>query len=464
MVIIGAGTAGLGALREVKQSTQTFAVINDGPWGTMCARVGCMPSKALIEAANAYQRRHVLAAFGVRGSAQLTIDRAAVLARVRALRDDFVAEARALTDDLGERAISGRATLLDDHRIRVNGRALNADRIILATGSRPSVPERWSAFADRLLTTDSLFEQETLPDRIAVLGLGGVGAEVAQALARLGCTVTAFDAKQTIAGLSDAVVSGALIESMRKEFAIHLGHDVELAREGEGLRVTGGEHSVVVDRVVVALGRKPNLEGLGLETLGVPLDKAGRPEVDPTTMQIGGLGVFLVGDAIGDRPIQHEAADEGHIAGRNARSASMQHYRRRVPLSIVFTDPTVAIVGARQDAIHVGNVGNVGNVAVGEASFADQGRARLGQRADGRLRIYADKGSGTLLGAELCAPDGEHLAHLLALAIERTSTVADLLRAPFYHPTIEEGLRSALRDVAKQLPNGETYELALDSR
>ena len=180
VIIVGAGSAGLGALREVRKTTQSFAIINDGPWGTMCARVGCIPSKALIEAANAYQRRHAFAAFGVRGGDQLTVDRAAVLAHVRELRDGFLTETRALTDDLGERAISGRATLLDATSVRVNGNDLTADRIILATGSRPNVPNNWKPFADRILTTNSLFEQETLPDRIAVLGLGGVGAEIAQ--------------------------------------------------------------------------------------------------------------------------------------------------------------------------------------------------------------------------------------------------------------------------------------------
>jgi dihydrolipoamide dehydrogenase len=148
-----------------------------------------------------------------------------------------------------------------------------------------------------------------------------------------------------------------------------------------------------------------------------------------------------------DRATQHEAADEGHIAGLAHR------YHRRTPLGIVFTDPTVALVGKHHDQL------DLASVAIGETRFADQGRARLGLRSGGCLRIYADTRSGTLLGAELCAPDGEHLAHLLALAIERACTVADLLRAPFYHPTIEEGVRSALHELAKQLPGGDGFEL-----
>jgi dihydrolipoamide dehydrogenase len=270
-----------------------------------------------------------------------------------------------------------------------------------------------------------MVDQSTLPDRLAVLGLGGVGTELAQALARLGCTVTAFDGKPMLAGLSDPEVSAALLRALRTELVVHLGHEVELASDGDGdaLRVTGGGVSVVVDRVVVALGRTPNLAGLGLETLGVPLDQSGRPEVDPSTLRIGETDVFLVGDAAGDRPIQHEAADEGHIAGLNARTGALRRYRRRTPLSIVFTDPTVALVGTHHDKL------DLEQVVIGEASFADQGRARLGIRGDGCLRVYAAKESGVLVGAELCTPDGEHLAHILALAIERACTVADLLRA-----------------------------------
>ncbi len=453
-MIIGAGTAGLGAFREVRKHTQSYLLVNDGPWGTMCARVGCMPSKALIEAANAYERRRAFADLGIRGGEQVTVDRAAVLARVRELRDHFVEETCGLTAELGERALSGRAELLDGHRIRVGDDEITADRIILATGSHPTVPARWTPFADRLLTTDSLFEQATLPDRIAVVGLGALGAEVAQALARLGCTVTAFDAKPLIAGLSDPNVNAALLVALRADFALHLGHEVELARDGDGLRVTGGDVSVVVDRVVVALGRTPSFAGLGLDRLGVPLDTDGRPEVDPTTLRIGETDVFLVGDAAGDRPVQHEAADEGHIAGLNARTAALRRYKRRTPLAIVFTEPSVGRVGVRYDKL------DRETVVIGEASFVDQGRARIALRGDGCLRIYADKETGALVGAELCAPDGEHLAHVLALAIERGSTVVDLLRAPFYHPTLEEGLRTALHALAKQLPDHDGFELA----
>jgi dihydrolipoamide dehydrogenase len=453
VIIVGAGTAGLGALREVRKRTQSFIIINDGPWGTMCARVGCMPSKALIEAAGEFNRRLAFSELGLSGGDGLRVDAGAVLARVRKVRDAFVSETRELTDDLGERAISGRARLRGPREVQVDGRVLEARSIVVATGSRPAVPPDWWAFSDRLLTTDSLFEQTALPLRLAVVGLGPVGLEMAQALARLGVQVTGFHAGRTIAGLGEGPVSNAALDTLRHELEVHLGHEARLAAEGPGLRVTAGAAGAVVERVLVAMGRTPCVEGLGLENLGVPLDEKGLPEVDRATLQVAGLPIFLAGDANAEVPLQHEAADDGHIAGINAVSAAPRRFVRRTPLSIAFSDPTLARVGQRFDAL------DRARVVVGEARFADQGRARIMVRNAGLLRLCANREDGTLVGAELFAPEGEHLAHWLALAIHRRSTVLDLLRAPFYHPTVEEGLRTALVEAAKQLPNGEGFPL-----
>lgn len=453
VIIVGAGTAGLGALREVRKRTESFIIVNHGPWGTMCARVGCMPSKALIEAAGEFHRRLVFSELGLSGGDRLRVDVGAVLARVRRVRDGFVSETRELTDDLGDRAISGRARLRGTHEVEIDGRVFETRSIVLAPGSRPSVPEDWQTLADRLLTTDSLFEQRTLPSRLAVVGLGPVGLEMAQALARLGVQVTGFHAGRTIAGLSQGPVNDTALDTLRHELNVHLGHEARLTAEGEGLCVTAGSAGVVVDRVLVAMGRTPCVQGLGLENLGVPLDEKGLPKVDRATLQVAGLPIFLAGDANAEVPLQHEAADDGHIAGLNAVCSSVRRFVRRTPLSIVFSDPTLALVGQRFDAL------DHDRVVLGEARFADQGRARMMLRNAGLLRICANREDGALVGAELFAPQGEHLAHWLALAIHRRSTVFDLLRAPFYHPTVEEGLRTALVDIAKQLPNDEAFPL-----
>lgn len=453
VIILGAGSAGLAALREVRKRTDHWRIVNDGPWGTTCARVGCMPSKMLIEAANAYHARRALHTFGIEGADALRVDLPAVLRRVRALRDDFVAGTLAATD-AGERAISGHARLLDAQRVEVNGQVHTARRIIIATGSRPIVPEDWLAFGDRILTTDTLFEQPTLGPRVAVIGLGPLGVEIAQALARLGVEVMAFATGKTVAGLSDPAINDALLARLKDEFIVNVGDKAELREVAGGIQVTNGSATVVVDQVVAAMGRRPNLEHLGLDTLGVALDDKGRPPIDPCTLQVGDLPVFIAGDADGDRPLLHEAADEGHIAGLNALAPTPRGFARRTPLAITFSQPHAAVVGQRHADLPQGQwVG-------GTVDFARQGRARVAQCNHGRLNVYAEHGSGRLLGAELCAPAGEHMAHLLALAVEQRLTVHDLLRMPFYHPVLEEGLRTALRDAASRLPKASDSDLA----
>jgi dihydrolipoamide dehydrogenase len=454
VAIIGAGTAGLSALNEVRRRTDNFVLINDGPYGTTCARVGCMPSKALIEAARAYHRRKVFDEFGIRNGAALSADVPTVLARVRRLRDDFVRETTRTTEKLGDRSIAGRARFVGPDTLTVNGRTLKARKIIIATGSRPVVPDAFRTLGDRLLTSDNIFEQEDLSPGIAVIGLGPVGTEMAQALARLGVRIEAFDLSRQVAGLADPVVNARAIEYLGQDCAIHLGASVEATTVEGGVRVTAGGTSVVVDKVLAALGRRPNVDGLGLERLGVALDKWGMPPFDPCSMQIADLPVFIAGDSSGYSPFMHEAADEGHIAGLNATAESSARYKRRTPLAIVFSDPEVAMVGQRFSAIREGEA------IVGEADFGRQGRALTAGTNRGIARIYGDRRSGRLLGAEMCAPEGEHLAHLLALAIQRGLSVGDLLGMPFYHPVIEEGLRTALRGLARQLPTRLMTDLA----
>lgn len=454
VAIVGAGTAGLAALREVRDRTDDFVLINAGPYGTTCARVGCMPSKTLIAAANAFHARTKLDEFGVRGGSGLRADIPAVLRRVRSLRDGFVAGVLKATEELGARSIAGYARLDGPTRLIVGERVVQAGQIILAPGSSPIVPKPWLALGNRILTSDTLFEQEDLPLRIGVIGLGPLGVEIAQALARLDIEVHGFDADRQIAGISDERVAYAARNEIAREFAIHLDTEVELAEAGSGVEIRWEGGSITVERVIVAVGRRPNVGGLGLETLGVPLDENGMPEVDPMTMRIGTTPVLLAGDATGKRPLLHEAADDGHIAGLNATSKDPIRLSRRTPLSVVFCDPEVASVGRREREL------DPETILIGEMDFARQGRARIMQENRGLLRLYAAREDGRLLGAEMAIPAAEHIALLLALAIGQGLTVNNLLRMPFYHPTLEEGLRTALRAIARELPPRPLSDLA----
>lgn len=460
VIIVGAGTAGLSAIREVKKQTDQFVIINDGPWGTTCARVGCMPSKLLIEAANAFHHRHTFTEFGINGADSLTIDVPKVLRRVRKLRDDFVSSTITTTTELGKKAISGRARLIAPDTIEINGEKLRAHKIILATGTHPIIPEPWRKLGKRLLTTDTLFEQKKLPARIGVIGMGPIGVEMAQALSRLGIKVSAFGSRNTIAGISDPEINETAIQLLQKEFPIYLGSRADVITDHKKIQITAGKSAIEVDSILVALGRQPNMDQLGLETLGITLNDKGMPSFNANTLQIEDLPIFLAGDANGEKAILHEAADEGFIAGYNATRSENFCFKRRTPLGIIFCDPNIAIVGQSYQELSK----QKNKFVIGKVNFANQGRARASLNNKGLLHVYANAKNGTLLGAEMCAPAGEHMAHLLALAIDRKLTVHQLLHMPFYHPVLEEGLRTALRSITAQLPIGRVPDLTLCSR
>ena len=204
--------------------------------------------------------------------------------------------------------------------------------------------------------------------------------------------------------------------------------------------------TATVDFVIAATGRTPNVRGLGLDRTTLALDPRGVPIYDRTTMQCGRHPIFIAGDASDDLPLLHEAADEGRIAGQNAaRYPDVQPGARRAPLAIVFTDPQLAIAGARYADLAPGTF------VTGSASFEDQGRSRVMLRNRGLLHVYADIATQKLVGSEMVGPDAEHLGHLLAWAIQAKLTVAETLAMPFYHPVVEEGLRTALRDAHVKL-------------
>jgi dihydrolipoamide dehydrogenase len=158
-------------------------------------------------------------------------------------------------------------------------------------------------------------------------------------------------------------------------------------------------------------------------------------------MQVGDLPVFIAGDVTGERPVLHEAGDEGRIAGFNAVSDEPGAFRRKVPLFINFCDPNICIVGERWNDL------DPATTAVGQIKLAPVGRALIMGRNRGIIRVYADKASGRLLGSEMITTKGENIAHLLSWCIQQGLTVGDLLRMPFYHPVIEEALQAALYDL-----------------
>lgn len=448
VVIIGAGTAGLSAQKEVAELTDNYLVVDSGPLGTTCARVGCMPSKVLIEAATIFHQRTKFTSIGVSPCDTSRLDGAALMKHVRALRDRFVAgvmKDMARWRDTHLRAASAR--FLGAGELEVGGDRVSAKKIIVATGSEPMVPASWRGAGAALLTTDEFFELEDLPANLAVVGAGAIGLELSQALARLGVNVSLFGEAGVIGGLRDPSLLAYAGPYFAKELKLVPGRVDEVKAHAEGAELLVGKRSYVAEKVLVAVGRAPRVRDLDLGVLGLPLDKRGLPPLDYDTFRVTGTNIFFAGDVNTFRPILHEASDQGRTVGKAPSANAAENPRRRARLAITFTSPQIAIVGQG-----FGELTEAGeDFVAGEVRFDGQGRALAKLENVGMIRVYARRTCGKVLGAELFCPAGEHMAHLLNWAIDSGCTVFDLLRRPFYHPTLEEGLRTALRDLSRKV-------------
>ncbi|HUQ27087.1 MAG TPA: dihydrolipoyl dehydrogenase [Usitatibacter sp.] len=452
VAVIGAGTAGLAAYRAARAAGARAVIIEGGAYGTTCARVGCMPSKLLIAAAEAAHAVHRAAGFGVHVDGPVRVDGVEVMARVRRERDRFVGFVLEGVEAIpGADRIRGTARFIDAHTLDVDGQMLVARSIVIATGSRPAIAPILRGLGDRLVVNDDVFGWHDLPRSVAVFGPGVIGLEIGQALARLGVRVVILGRGGRLGPITDPVVQRAALKAFGEELALDPdAHVTRVERVGNEVEVDymgldGAPRKERFDYVMAATGRVPNVDSLGLDKLGLTLDARGVPYSNRFTTQVGGTSIFIAGDAADDAPLLHEAADEGRIAGTNAAAyPDVKPGLRRAPLGIVFTEPQVAIVGG-------GFASQRAALAVGEVSFEDQGRSRVMLRNRGHLRVYGDPTSGRFLGAEMVGPDAEHIGHLLAWALQAGMTVAEMLDMPFYHPVVEEGLRTALRDLQAKI-------------
>ena len=479
VAIIGAGTAGLAAYRAARAAGATATLIEGGTDGTTCARVGCMPSKLLIAAADAAHAVETAPGFGVHHDGVVRIDGRAVMDRVRRERDRFVNLVLRDVERIPDMdRLRGHARFADDHTLDVGGHTRVISRtVVIATGSRPSRAESFNALGDRGIVSDAVFDWQDLPKSVAVIGAGIIGLELGQALHRLGVRVAILGNSGRVGPISDPEVLACAIATFKREFTLEPdAGDLELRRDGDGVAIRrttrGGAQQVeIFDYVLVSTGRTPNVQGIGLETTSIKLDANGVPLSDPATTQTVKAGgssgdsspIFIAGDAGNFIALLHEAADEGHIAGANAAGLAsgkpVVPGLRRAPIGVVFSDPQIGIVGGGFHSLRPGTF------ATGQASFENQGRARILARNNGLINVYAESATGRFLGAEMLAPGAEHLAHLLAWALQNQMTIERMLEMPFYHPVLEEGLRTALFDVAAKLrARGKPAEHASNAR
>lgn len=453
VAVIGAGSAGMSAYRAVKAHGKTAVLIEGGPYGTTCARVGCMPSKLLIAAAEAAHAADEAPGFGVHPG-PVRIDGKQVMQRVRSERDRFVGFVVESVEsiDPAER-LHGYARFISPGCLQVGDDIqVMAERVVIATGSTPQIPPELRTLGSRVITSDDIFERDDLPESVAVVGAGVIGLELGQALQRLGVRVALFGRSGRVAQLDDAAVNQSAIDGIGADLDLRLNTSVVSARlVGEQVEFVsrdkdGKERSEHFQYVLAAAGRTPNVQNLGLENTGLQLNPQGIPLFDSLTMQCGNSAIFIAGDADNDRPLLHEAADEGRIAGDNAvRFPEVVAGLRRTRLMIAFTDPQIAVVGQTSSDL------SPRQFEVGQVSFANQGRSRVMRQNRGLLKVYGERGTHRFLGAEMVGPRAEHIGHLLAWACQSGMTVGQMLDMPFYHPVVEEGLRTALRELKENL-------------
>ncbi len=267
-------------------------------------------------------------------------------------------------------------------------------------------------------------------------------------MGRLGVRVIGIDEKPGLAGISDPRIAECAIGTFSKEIALRLDTSVRIDRDGELFRLRMADESPTVERVLAALGRKPELAALALDAAGVSWNEDGDAPIDAVTLRLADTTIFVAGDASANRPLLHEAVDEGVIAARGAlaRLSGMQADLppRRTPLDIVFTDPDVVKIGMHFDAL------SPDAVTIGTADGTGNGRSAITDTQANLVRVYADRKDGTLLGAAAISAAGEHLGHPLALAISHGLSASGMLAMPFYHPTFEELVQGALRDIVEQ--------------
>jgi dihydrolipoamide dehydrogenase len=388
---------------------------------------------------------------------------------VRRERDRFVGLVLRDVERIAETdRLRGHASFVDDHTLEVGGHTrVVARTVIIATGSHATREDTFDALGDRVIGSDEVFDWQDLPKSVAVIGPGIVGLELGQALHRLGVHVAILGRGGRVGPISDPEILNYAIAAFKQEFTLEPdAHIADMRRNGEGVAIDrttpdGARQVETFDYVLVATGRVPNVHGIGLEKTSVKLDAKGVPRYDPVTTQTvnadgsGGKSspVFIAGDAGNFIPLLHEAADEGRIAGENAARVALgkpvKAGLRRAPIGVVFTDPQIGIVGGGFRSLQPGSF------ATGQVNFEDQGRARILLRNKGLMNVYAETASGRFLGAEMLAPGGEHLAHLLAWALQNRMTIEQMLEMPYYHPVLEEGLRTALHDVDAKLRAGQ---------
>lgn len=444
LAVIGAGSAGFSAAITAANQGARVALVGHGTIGGTCVNVGCIPSKTLIRAAEAVRAAQSVGRFpGLAGTASVTEWSALMAAKdelVATLRRQKYADLLPGYETIDY--IEGRARFCSN-ALLVDGRPLRAGRIVIATGAAPAPPDISGIAGVSYLTSTSALELPECPESLLVIGGGYIGCELAQLLARLGSKVTLVTRSRLLPE-SEPEVSAALTGYLCNEgIAVWAGlgyREIQQTVDGVALTidVDGRIERLAAGHVLVATGRKPNTDGLGLAEFGVALDELGAVMVDDH-MRTSRPGVYAAGDVTDRDAFVYMAAHGARIAARNALNGDGTTYDNRAMPWVVFTDPQVAGAGLTETAAR-----DAGHVVKTSTITLDQvARALAARDTRGLIKLVADAYTDELLGGQILAPEGADSVQTLALAIKHGMTARELAETLFPYLTTVEGLKLA---------------------
>lgn len=454
VAVIGAGSAGFSAAITAAEQGAQVALIGHGTIGGTCVNVGCVPSKALIRATESLHHANTASRFsGIEGSAAV-VDWPALVRQ----KDELVSSLRQakyadlLPEYNGLAYLEGEARLTDGG-VAVNGGLLTAPRVIIATGARPAVPRIQGIEDVNCLTSTTALELKELPRSLLVIGGGFVGAELAQAFARAGVAVTIV-CRSHLLPAAEPEVGEALSRYFRDEgIRVNCGVAYQFCRKtdkGVALCVRQGDkqETLEAERVLIATGRTPNTEGLGLAEAGVAQIGNGGIEVDDR-MRTTRPGTYAAGDVTGRDQFVYMAAYGAKIAARNALNGDGLAYDNTTMPAVVFTDPQAASVGLTEAAAREAGY----EVKTSVLPLDQVPRALAARDTRGLIKLVADGATDRLLGAHILAPEGGDSIQTAVLAMRHGMTVAALAETIFPYLTTVEGLKLAAqafhKDVAR---------------
>jgi len=448
--VIGGGAAGLTAAAGGAQfGARTILIEKSGKLGGDCLHVGCVPSKTLIRTAGVWAQTGRLKEFGLPEVSRPPVDLGAVMDRVRGVIDRIQRhDSPERFCGLGAEIRFGQPAFIDGHTVAVDGRRISAKAWIIATGSSPALPPVAGLADLPVWTNETVFSQKRLPERLLVLGGGPIGLELAQAFARLGSRVTVVEFLDQILGPEDADIARILRKRLEAEGIVFLTgtRAVKAGRSGQSVTLAvapangpGEETLLSADALLVAAGRKPNIDGLGLVAAGVTFTARGIPT--DARMKTNIRHIYACGDVNGRLPFTHVAGYEGGIAVANA----ILHLPRKADYGKIgwctYTDPEVASIGLNEKRVAKEGIA----YSMFEAPFAENDRAIAEGETAGKIKLLVSKG-GKLIGCQIIGPHAGELIHEWVIALNAGVRLSTMAGTVHIYPTLAEISKRAAQE------------------